>query len=353
MIDPGWLIREYEGKSPRELKKAPLHALQGLSPEDGRRLEEAFRIRAVADLAKLKYYQGARFLCDPGLSRAKQKEARRKYLLKAFQEEPWEAMAALPVHAIKGLSENDARLLEESFYTRTIGDLAELKFARWAEEIVAQAGPARKKARRKKKSATTSRKKKRSAKVEAAGAVSDNIPGPDLGTALRPGYEQSGEERPTRRFSGKWVLLILFLLVIVVALSLRYCPGLINKTGQRESSAPNGQSAMVTPPDSTPEQPPAQTGEEPPASEGNDLNKAKDLNEANGDLATDAANPADDSSVPVDGKNSYQVKPQDTLFSIAQKVYGPGGSWKKLYELNKDSIEDPNKIYAGQIIKLK
>lgn len=46
----------------------------------------------------------------------------------------------------------------------------------------------------------------------------------------------------------------------------------------------------------------------------------------------------------------YEVKSGDNLSKIAQKY--PGMTWRKIYEANKDIIEDPNKIFPGQKIKI-
>lgn len=48
----------------------------------------------------------------------------------------------------------------------------------------------------------------------------------------------------------------------------------------------------------------------------------------------------------------YTVKPGDTLWKIAQKVYGNGKKWKKIYEANSNVILDPEKIYVGQVLMI-
>lgn len=44
---------------------------------------------------------------------------------------------------------------------------------------------------------------------------------------------------------------------------------------------------------------------------------------------------------------SYLIKKGDTLGTISSDVYGKKSKWKKLYNYNRDLIQDPNKIYAG------
>ncbi len=43
----------------------------------------------------------------------------------------------------------------------------------------------------------------------------------------------------------------------------------------------------------------------------------------------------------------YTVKPNDSLWKIAETQMGSGHRWKYLYELNKDRIKNPNKLKAG------
>lgn len=43
----------------------------------------------------------------------------------------------------------------------------------------------------------------------------------------------------------------------------------------------------------------------------------------------------------------YLIKAGDTLGSISGEVYGTRSKWKKLWENNRQLIKDPNKIFAG------
>jgi len=75
-------------------------------------------------------------------------------------------------------------------------------------------------------------------------------------------------------------------------------------------------------------------------------------NEAPTQAATQAPTQAPTSSVPVDAKpaTSYVVQKGDTLMSICRKIYGDGLRYKEVMELN--NIDDPDKIFIGQEIKL-
>jgi nucleoid-associated protein YgaU len=45
---------------------------------------------------------------------------------------------------------------------------------------------------------------------------------------------------------------------------------------------------------------------------------------------------------------TYEVKSGDSLSKIAQKHYGNGNLWRKIYEANRDQIKDPDLIHPGQ-----
>ncbi|MBI5873466.1 MAG: LysM peptidoglycan-binding domain-containing protein [Candidatus Omnitrophica bacterium] len=49
---------------------------------------------------------------------------------------------------------------------------------------------------------------------------------------------------------------------------------------------------------------------------------------------------------------NYTVGPNETLGSISLKVYGTAKKWKKIYEANADQLKSPDKIYAGQTLKI-
>lgn len=49
---------------------------------------------------------------------------------------------------------------------------------------------------------------------------------------------------------------------------------------------------------------------------------------------------------------SYVVKPGDSLSKIAKQVYGNMNDWRKIYEANRDIIQDPDLIHPGQTLRL-
>jgi LysM repeat protein len=49
---------------------------------------------------------------------------------------------------------------------------------------------------------------------------------------------------------------------------------------------------------------------------------------------------------------TYTVKPGDSLSGIAGRVLGNSNRWREIFELNRDRLSDPNKIFPGQVLKL-
>lgn len=52
------------------------------------------------------------------------------------------------------------------------------------------------------------------------------------------------------------------------------------------------------------------------------------------------------------GEQTYTVKPGDTLSHIAQHHYGKASRWHAIFAANRDQIDDPDKIFPGQVLKL-
>lgn len=48
----------------------------------------------------------------------------------------------------------------------------------------------------------------------------------------------------------------------------------------------------------------------------------------------------------------YTVQKNDTLQKISQKLYGTTKKWNKIYQMNKDVLSAPDKIYPGQVISV-
>jgi len=49
---------------------------------------------------------------------------------------------------------------------------------------------------------------------------------------------------------------------------------------------------------------------------------------------------------------TYTVRNNDTLSKVSMEVYGTPTRWKEIYEANADRIKGPDRIYAGQVLKI-
>jgi nucleoid-associated protein YgaU len=53
-----------------------------------------------------------------------------------------------------------------------------------------------------------------------------------------------------------------------------------------------------------------------------------------------------------DATQWYEVQNGDSLSKIAQKFYGDASLHPRIFEANRDSISDPNRIRIGQKIRI-
>ncbi len=55
-----------------------------------------------------------------------------------------------------------------------------------------------------------------------------------------------------------------------------------------------------------------------------------------------------------DASSFYEVKKGDTLWKIAESQYGKGNGakYEQIFEANKPMLQDPDKIYPGQILRI-
>ena len=69
-------------------------------------------------------------------------------------------------------------------------------------------------------------------------------------------------------------------------------------------------------------------------------------------IADDMRVPPPKEEEPEEKVEFYEIVSGDTLGGIAKKFYGNPSKYTKIFEANRDIIEDPNKIYPGQKIKI-
>lgn len=86
-------------------------------------------------------------------------------------------------------------------------------------------------------------------------------------------------------------------------------------------------------------------------------NVSRVVNEINvsapGPAETEAPAPAEATSGDEsEGGRTYTVKPGDTLWKISQEMYGSGSKYMKIFEANTPMLENPDKIFPGQELKI-
>lgn len=59
-----------------------------------------------------------------------------------------------------------------------------------------------------------------------------------------------------------------------------------------------------------------------------------------------------DSTAEIVGEQSYTVQKGDSLSKIAKHFYGDGNAWKRIFEANRDVLDDPDKIFPGQALRI-
>ena len=59
-----------------------------------------------------------------------------------------------------------------------------------------------------------------------------------------------------------------------------------------------------------------------------------------------------DSTAEIVGERTYTIEKGDTLSKIAKEQLGHASAWKQIFEANRDVLDDPDRIFPGQVIKL-
>ena len=69
-------------------------------------------------------------------------------------------------------------------------------------------------------------------------------------------------------------------------------------------------------------------------------------------VADDLKAPKPKPEEPKEKVEVYEIVSGDTLGGIAKRYYGKASAYMKIFEANRDIIDDPNKIYPGQKIRI-
>jgi len=68
-----------------------------------------------------------------------------------------------------------------------------------------------------------------------------------------------------------------------------------------------------------------------------------DFSDVESGSSSTAASPAE---------RSYTVQNGDSLSKIAKREYGDAQQWRRIYEANRDLIQNPDLIYPGQVFRI-
>lgn len=132
--------KEFEGSSFAEIALAPTSALQGIG-DKSREVLRQFGIKTVKDLGTWKFYRMSKALA--GLAPLEQPDRRQegasmnanKALDKKHEKKPLQDISVLPPSALQGLAGwADDELAK--LHIKTIAQLGDWKYAKWAEWIV-------------------------------------------------------------------------------------------------------------------------------------------------------------------------------------------------------------------------
>lgn len=287
----------------------------------------------------------------------------RNKLIKAYEETPIADLPASPVHALQGVSQKDEDLLIKSFNVKTIADLARLKYADWALEIIewAQENPEELPDIYTDKLIKTYEKKKGKLLLKAPAYALQGLSKPDAERlkkafnvktiadlanlkyiqwareicleAQKPAPLANEPEKPGKGLPWFWIILILLLIIL----------GWYIYTRRHEFMQPRDPGVHQ-------ETQLESTGNKPELK--NPIIDNVEESEAEpAPIEQTTSTKNETGSVP-DSENEYIVKGGDTLASISDNLLGSFEHSSRLYELNKDVIKNPNIIFPGQKLKL-
>jgi nucleoid-associated protein YgaU len=74
--------------------------------------------------------------------------------------------------------------------------------------------------------------------------------------------------------------------------------------------------------------------------------------ELTADIRVDPIGQAARATAPEGGQRTYTVQPGDSLSKISKEMYGKPSEYMKIFEANRDVLNDPNKINPGQTLKI-
>jgi len=86
-------------------------------------------------------------------------------------------------------------------------------------------------------------------------------------------------------------------------------------------------------------------------------NQIKTVDSAYADLTADiqvdsSLTPPAAAAAPESQDRTYTVQPGDNLSKISQQFYGAASEYNKIFDANRDQLEDPNMVKVGMKLKI-
>jgi nucleoid-associated protein YgaU len=287
------VIKAFQEEAPESLADAPVWALQGVSKKDAQRLQKAFNIETIRDLADLKYLEWAREIVElsEGLHAEEIVPALANKLIKRYEKKTPKQLLRAPLKALQGVSAGDEKLLIDAFNVKTIKSFATMKYGIYAGDIVDI----------------------HTKSLEMLNASTDSV--------------IAGDTSSVKKIAG---------ILVVVAAALLILLAVWSRKEVTHSEA-----------DST--QPQEVTQEQPqniaPVKEDRAEKTVKEKLVIEEKTAESVKTPE------LPGK-TYTVKKGDSLVLISTKLYGDYKRWPEIYRLNKNKISRASHIYPGLVLVL-
>ena len=70
------------------------------------------------------------------------------------------------------------------------------------------------------------------------------------------------------------------------------------------------------------------------------------------DVEGGSSSTADSPSVGAGSGRTYTVKKGDSLSKIAKREYGDAQQWRRIFEANRNIIQNPDLIHPGQVLRI-
>lgn len=144
----GALMKDSEGRAFSDVVSDDVSVIEGIGP-NARSVMDALGIRTVEDLGTYKYFLLSRSIAtlaeaEKGGNEGSDGRGRPDgsamnidgAVDKPYRDKTFVEIAESPVAALYGLSEEKGALMRETLGVRTVGDLAKLKYCRWAEAML-------------------------------------------------------------------------------------------------------------------------------------------------------------------------------------------------------------------------